>query len=67
MPMPPRLGQYFGEVFPSSRVAQDSGPGLVGVVGGVGSVRAMTAAEPTVARAEMRTVLASILNVSWWK
>lgn len=67
-PMPPRLGQYLGEVFPSSRVAQYSGVGFSG--GGVGQsvppVRAMTAAEPTVARAETRTVLASIMIVCWW-
>ena len=67
MPMPPKLGQYLGEVFPSSRVAQDSGVGF-SVSGGVlppppPPVRAMTAAEPKAAREVTKMVLASILIV----
>ena len=66
MPMPPRLGQYLGDVFPSSRVAQDSGVGLVGSPPPP-PLRAMTAAEPMVARADTKTVLANILVLCWWK
>ena len=59
-PMPPRLGQYFGEVLPSSRVEQDSGVGF-----GSPPVRLTTAAELTVARAQVMMVLASIL-IDWF-
>lgn len=62
-PMPPRLGQYLGEVFPSSRTVQDSGVGL-SPPPEPPPVRGRTAAaEPTVARAQVMMVLASILIV----
>jgi hypothetical protein len=58
------LGQYLGDVFPSSRVAQSEGEGFVGGVGlSPPSVRPMTAAELRAAREEMRMVLASILKM----